>query len=177
MQEAPIPLDEERRIALLHSLGILDTEPEERFDRITRLASALFDAPIAVVSLVDVNRQWFKSCIGLPVSETDRSVSFCGHALDRLDALVVEDATRDPRFADNPLVVGDPHIRFYAGHPLRIEVAQGERRSAVGTLCIIDRVPRQLDERERALLADLAHLVEQELGSVELARATAALAE
>ena len=177
MQEPPLPLDEERRVALLHSLGILDTEPEERFDRITRLASALFDVPMAIVSLVDVNRQWFKSCIGIADTETDRSVSFCAHALDRMDALVVEDATLDPRFADNPFVTEDPFIRFYAGHPLRVEGANGERRSAVGTLCIIDRTPRQFDDRERGLLADLARLVEQELGSVELARATSALAE
>ena len=175
MQEGPIPLDEERRIALLHSLGILDTAPEERFDRITRLASALFDAPIALVSLVDVNRQWFKSCIGLPTSETDRSVSFCAHALERHDALVIEDALLDPRFADNPLVTEDPRIRFYAGFPLRVG-GDGAGRSAVGTLCVIDRQPRPFGERERGLLADLAHLVEQELGSVELARATAALA-
>ena len=177
MLEPPVPVDEDRRLALLRSLGILDTPPEDRFDRITRLASALFDAPIALVSLVDVNRQWFKSCIGIDDSETDRSVSFCAHALERRDALVVEDALLDPRFADNPLVTEDPHVRFYAGHPLRVPGRDGDRRSAVGTLCVIDRKPRRFSDRDRTLLADLARLVEEELGSVELARATTALAE
>jgi len=171
--EAPIPTDEARRIAVLHSLGILDTPPEERFDRITRLASALFDVPISIVSLVDVNRQWFKSCVGIDDDHTDRSVSFCAHALERDDALVIEDATQDPRFAGNPFVTGvDDTIRFYAGHPLRPSAG-----SAVGTLCVIDRQPRRFDERDRRLLADLASMVEQELGTVDLARTSAALLE
>jgi PAS domain S-box-containing protein len=168
--EAPIPADEARRIATLHALGILDTPPEERFERITRLAAALFDVPIALVSLVDVNRQWFKARVGLPVPETDRSVSFCAHALERTDALVVENALTDPRFADNPFVTGDPAIRFYAGHPLRVGTG-----SAVGTLCLIDRRARTMSDEDLALLADLAHIAEHELGSTELAKVVAAL--
>jgi PAS domain S-box-containing protein len=169
--EPPVPEDEERRVARLRSLGILDTPPEERFDRLTRLAAALFDVPIALVSLVDVNRQWFKSCVGLDDTETDRSVSFCGHALSRRDALVIEDAHLDPRFADNPFVVGEPWVRFYAGHPLL-----NEHGSAVGTLCIIDPKPRSFSDDDRRSLADLARLVENELNSVQLAQAMEALA-
>jgi PAS domain S-box-containing protein len=171
MVEPPVPEDEERRVARLRALGILDTPPEERFDRLTRLAAALFHVPIALVSLVDVNRQWFKSCVGLDGSETERSVSFCGHALSRRDALVIEDAHLDPRFADNPFVTGDPWVRFYAGHPLL-----NEHGSAVGTLCIIDPEPRPFSDDDRRALADLAHLVENELNSVELAQAMEALA-
>jgi PAS domain S-box-containing protein len=172
VREPPIPADEARRLATLRSLGILDTPPEERFDRITRLAAALFDVPMAVVSLVDANRQWFKSCVGMDDTETDRRVSFCAHALESDAALVIEDATADVRFAGNPLVTGeDDTIRFYAGHPLR-----PEEGSAVGTLCVIDRSPRHFAERERQLLADLASLVEEELSTVDLARTTSALA-
>jgi PAS domain S-box-containing protein len=169
--EPPVPNDEARRLSRLRALGILDTPPEERFDRLTRLACAVFDVPIALIGLVDVNRQWFKSCIGLDGSETDRSLTFCGHALTRTDALVIEDAREDPRFADNPFVTDDPWVRFYAGHPL----LTGDG-SAIGTLCIIDRAPRTFSEADRSLLSDLARLVEDELSSVELGRAMEALA-
>lgn len=156
---------------MLRGLGILDTPPEERFDRLTRLAATVFDVPIALVSLVDANRQWFKSCIGIDDSETDRSISFCAHALERDDALVVEDALADPRFATNPFVVDEPHVRFYAGQPLRI--SEG---SALGTLCIIDRRPRPFSDRDRTILAELATLVEAELKGMHLARVTIQLA-
>ena len=116
-----LPEDEDQRIATLRALKILDTDPEERFDRITRLASRFFNVPIALVSLVDVNRQWFKSSYGLGISETSRDISFCGHTILNTEILAVEDATKDERFVNNPLVSGDPDIRFYAGKPLAVD--------------------------------------------------------
>ncbi|MGL4828060.1 MAG: sensor domain-containing diguanylate cyclase [Vibrio sp.] len=154
------PTNEAERIAQLQKLEILDTNAEERFDRITRLAKRLFNVPIALVSLVDENRQWFKSCFGLPVSETSRDISFCGHAILGQKAFVIEDASQDPRFADNPLVTGAPHIRFYAGIPLLYE-----DKSALGTLCIIDSKPRQLSQDELLDLYDLAKMAERELAA------------
>ena len=118
MQTPATPDNEHLRLDALRRITILDTSAEERFDRITRMARNMFDVPISLVSLVDKDRQWFKSCCGLPVLETPRDISFCGHAILGDGLFVVEDATRDLRFADNPLVTGDPHIRFYAGAPL-----------------------------------------------------------
>jgi GAF domain-containing protein len=166
MQTPALPLDETERLAALQALNLLDTLPEARFDRITRLAARLFDVPIALVTLVDVNRQWFKSCYGLETRETTRDISFCGHAILQPDILVVPDALADPRFADNPLVTDEPHIRFYAGQPLNTF-----SRQRVGTLCIIDRRPRQLSLSEQQTLKDLAAWAERELSSVELAEA------
>ncbi|HAS6067836.1 TPA: diguanylate cyclase [Vibrio vulnificus] len=154
------PDNEQQRIADLHALHVLDTAAEERFDRITRLARRLFDVPIALVSLVDEDRQWFKSCFGLDSCETSREVSFCGHAILGQGAFVVEDATQDPRFADNPLVTDAPYIRFYAGVPLMYE-----DRSCLGTLCIIDTQPRTLSTEERLDLIDLAKMAERELAA------------
>ncbi len=158
------PQDEATRIETLRALSILDTAPEERFDRLTRLAKRLFDVPMALVSLVDADRQWFKSCIGLEATETARDISFCGHAILGDEPLVVANALLDPRFADNPLVTGPPNIRFYAGCPLRVA-----NRSKLGTLCIIDREPRAFSDDDLALLRDLAHMAEQELAAVQLA--------
>jgi len=158
MQEPAIPEDEEARLAALQALEVLDTPPEARFDRVTRIARDLFDVPIALVSLVDSDRQWFKSCQGLDATETPRSISFCGHAILGDDIFCVPDALEDPRFADNPLVTGPPEIRFYAGAPLKLE--NGRR---VGTLCIIDRRPRSLDAVQRRHLRDLADWVQDEL--------------
>jgi GAF domain-containing protein len=157
---APLPPDEERRLLALQSLQLLDTPPEERFDRHTRIASRLFDVPIALVSLVDRDRQWFKSRHGLDAPETPRDAAFCAHAILDREVLQVSDALQDPRFADNPLVTGSPRVRFYAGAPL--SAADGSR---VGTLCLIDQRPRELDEQQLALLRDLADLVEAELAS------------
>ena len=154
-------LIEQARLAALAELQILDTPVETRFDRFTRLAAMTFDVPIALVSLVDAERQWFKSHHGLPASETPRSMSFCSHAVQARALLVVEDAALDPRFVDNPLVTGEPHIRFYAGHPV---YSNGE---AVGTLCIIDHAPRRLSQEQRQVLADLAGLVEVELNHLK----------
>ncbi|MCW5853174.1 MAG: response regulator [Anaerolineae bacterium] len=163
MTEAPLPTNERARLAALRALHILDTPPEERFDRITRIATRLFDVPIAVVTLVDVNRQWFKSCIGLPDDETPRSISFCAHAILNDDVFVIPDATLDPRFRDNPLVTDEPYIRFYAGQPLK-----GPGGHNIGTLCVIDRRPRTLSSADRQSLVDLAQWAENELNSVEL---------
>jgi diguanylate cyclase (GGDEF)-like protein len=164
MHKPEIPADDATRLDALHGLCILDTLPEERFDRLTRLASRLFDVPIALVSLVDRNRQWFKSCQGLAASETPRDISFCGHAILGNEIFVIPDAAADIRFHDNPLVTDKPHIRFYAGCPL--SAPDGNK---LGTLCIIDRVPREFDEDDANLLRDLAHMAEQELASIQLA--------
>ncbi|WP_353252546.1 sensor domain-containing diguanylate cyclase [Salinisphaera sp. PC39] len=157
------PTSEERRLAALHSLGILDTAPEERFERLTRLARRLFRVPISLVSLVDRDRQWFKSAQGLANRETPLEMSFCSHAIQNDRIMVVPDARHDPRFASNPLVVGEPHIRFYAGCPL-----QHPDGNMLGTLCIIDNRPRQFDDDDRQALADLAAVVEHELVVSEL---------
>ena len=156
--------NEATRLDTLRALNILDSAPEERFDRLTRLAKRLFGVPIALVSLVDADRQWFKSCVGLEASETSRDISFCGHAILGDDIFTIPNALADERFRDNPLVTGAPHIRFYAGCPLT--VANG---SKLGTLCLIDVQPRELDADDRALLRDLARLAEQELAAVQLA--------
>ncbi|WP_285415983.1 sensor domain-containing diguanylate cyclase [Pseudomonas sp. efr-133-TYG-5] len=158
------PVNEAARIQVLHGLNVLDSAPEERFDRLTRLAKRLFNVPIALVTLVDKDRQWFKSCVGLDVNETSRDVSFCGHAILQDELLLVPDAKQDERFHDNPLVTGAPNIRFYAGYPLT--VPNGNK---MGTLCLIDTQPRQLDDEERALLRDLAGMAEQELMAVQMA--------
>ncbi len=152
------PSNEKERLEALWALEVLDTEPEERFDRITRIAQRVFGVPITLVSLVDGDRQWFKSRQGLAATQTPRDISFCGHAILEDRPFVVEDTSTDPRFADNPLVTDDPSIGFYAGRPLAD--AKGHR---LGTLCLIDRQPRQLDENELAILDDLAKMVESEL--------------
>ena len=153
----PTPVDELLRLETLRRLKILDTDPEERFDRVTRLAKQIFGTPIALVSLVDADRQWFKSRQGLDAKETPRDISFCGHAILEDKVMVVEDTHSDERFADNPLVESDPGIRFYAGYPLNAPDG-----SKVGTLCVIDREPRQMTTEERALLAELGAMVEEE---------------
>ena len=154
----PEPPNEEKRLAALRALNILDTPPEERFDRLTRLAQRTFGVPIAVISLLDEKRQWFKSCQGLGATETPRDVSFCGHAILEGALMVVPDAAKDPRFFDNPLVTGAPKIRFYAGQPI-----EGPDGSRLGTLCLIDVVPRELDAEQRRALRDLAGLVREQL--------------
>jgi diguanylate cyclase (GGDEF)-like protein/PAS domain S-box-containing protein len=159
------PFSEQARLAALVTLDVLDTPPEPRFDRYTRLAALTFGVPIALVSLVDEDRQWFKSRCGLDVAETPRSVAFCSHAVAQDALLVVEDATLDPRFAGNPLVTGAPHVRFYAGQPLH---SDGQ---AVGTLCIIDHAPRTFTDEQRQALRDLASLAEAELNHVKVATA------
>jgi len=164
LKKPDIPQDEETRLNTLRSLNILDTPAEERFDRLTRIAKRIFGVPIVLVSLVDENRQWFKSRVGLSVSETPRDISFCGHAILSNEIFIIPDATKDGRFADNPLVVNGPHIRFYAGCPLL-----SPNGSKLGTLCIMDRKPRSLSEEDLEILKDLASMVEREIAMVQLA--------
>ena len=155
---ASMPEGEADRLAALHGLDLLDTQPEERFDRYTRLAATLFNVPVSLVTLIDEDRQWFKSCIGSDIRETSREVSFCAHAIQKREVMVVPDALLDHRFADNPLVISGPHVRFYAGAPLFVA-----GRHPIGTLCILDTRPRHFSEQEANLLSDLAAMVETEL--------------
>lgn len=163
MKTPETPPTEQMRLNTLHALKILDTPPEQRFDRLTRLAKWVFDVPIAVLSLVDKDRQWFKSIQGLDATETPRDISFCGHAILSKDIFVVPDALLDERFADNPLVTRSPNIRFYAGVPL--VMPNGE---AIGTLCLIDTKPRDLNIDDQQRLLDLAKIAEQELYVLQL---------
>ncbi len=161
MQQPASPQNEKQRLAALRQLQLLDTSAEDRFDRLTRLACAMFDVPIALVSLVDTNRQWFKSKQGLDACETSREISFCGHAILSQDIFYIPNALEDPRFADNPLVTGPPDIRMYAGAPL--SDSKGLR---VGTLCIIDVTPRHFSAEELRHLRDLADCVEEEINKL-----------
>ncbi len=173
MIKAPLPPNEAERLATLRGLNILDTPPEERFDRITRTAKRLFDVPIVTISLIDAERQWFKSCLGLPIRETARDISFCAHGLLCKDVLVVEDARTDSRFADNPLVTGEPWIRFYAGIPLA-----GLDGNRLGMLCVIDTRPRAVTNAEIHVLRDLAAWAESELCVIQaLGQSVAVLKE
>ena len=162
MQVAAIPANESTRLAALYQLLILDTRPEERFDKIAAFAAQEFEVPIAVITLVDADRQWFKAKVGTEVCETGRDVSFCAHAILHDDIMVVPDAAADARFVDNPLVTGEPHIRFYAGAPLTL--ASGLR---LGTLCLIDRAPRTLDALDLGILGTLRDLAVMELARRE----------
>src|ERR1700748_1152857 len=164
MVEAPKPPDEERRLAALHALNLLDTEPEERFDRITRLAQRVFDTQMATFTLVDAERQWFKSDVGAAGKEDPRDVSFCSHAILAPWTTVIKDAREDARFHDNPLVTGDPNIRFYAGHPV-----SGPGGETIGTLCVIDDKPRAAADFDAKALAEFAAMVEAEVASLSLA--------
>lgn len=166
MKVPEIPDNEKDRLAALQALEILDSDDEERFDRLTRLAKEVFQVDIAVVSLVDSERQWFKSCVGMDVRETGRDISFCGHAILQDDIFVIEDSWKDDRFADNPLCQGENPIRFYAGCPVKVA-----RRARVGTLCVIHGQPRDFSQRDKELLRQLATIVESELLALELKQA------
>jgi len=158
MTTAPIPANEKARLAALRELGLLDTEPDPSLDRITETAARCFGTPIALLCFVDEDRQWFKSRFGWGIQETSRDVAFCAHAIGSEQALVIKDATLDPRFADNPMVLGEPHVRFYAGQPLK-----GPDAQLIGTLCVIDSKPREFNDDERLILAVLGEAVERVL--------------
>ncbi|MET3106372.1 diguanylate cyclase (GGDEF)-like protein [Oxalobacteraceae bacterium GrIS 1.18] len=163
MLEPASPDNEVVRIEALRALHILDTTPEERFDRLTRLARRLFNVPVALISLTDTNRQWFKSAAGISDTELPRNTSFCGHAILADELFMVPDALADHRFSDNPQVIGAPFIRFYAGYPL------SSKGNKLGTLCLLDMVPRDLNDDDKVLLKDLARMVEQEIDAVQMA--------
>jgi len=148
------PANEAGRVAALEKYAILDTDPEQSFDDLTMLASFICKTPIALISLVDEDRQWFKSRIGMDDKETSRDIAFCSTAILQSDVFVVPDALKDDRFRDNPLVVSDPHIRFYAGAPLI-----NEDGYALGTLCVVDRAPRELAPDQKEALKALSRLV------------------
>jgi PAS domain S-box-containing protein len=167
MNTPTLPPDEMARLAALRRYAILDTPAEAAFDRITRLVSVIFRVPIATITLIDAERQWFKSCVGLDATETSRDVAFCAHAILHDEVLIVPDARDDARFCDNPLVTGAPHIRFYAGAPMI--TGDGFK---LGTVCLIDTVPRDFSAADAAILADFAAIVTDEM---ELRLATAQL--
>jgi GAF domain-containing protein len=153
-----IPDNETKRLSALYSLGLLDTPTEQRFDYITEKAKQYFDVAYALITLVDLDRQWFKSSQGLATAETSRDISFCGHAINYSDVFYVPDALQDERFFDNPLVTGETGIRFYAG--LAIHTKDGY---AIGTLCIIDEKPRIMSDSDFTMLRELVVLVENEI--------------
>src|SRR5437867_7706717 len=158
MTPARIPENEKKRLKVLWQYSVLDTVPEEIFDDLTELAARICGAPIAMITLVDEKRQWFKSKIGVSVSETSRDISFCGHAIMQQELFIIPDATKDERFSHNPLVTSDPKIRFYAGAPLITPDGH-----ALGTLCVIDKVPRELRPEQKSALRGLARNVMTQL--------------
>lgn len=160
---ATITDKEMARLAALYELKILDTPPEERFDRITRLAALILGANTAYIAFLDDRRQWFKSKFGFETTETPRNISFCTYTIQHEGPMVVPDALLDPRFANSPLVTDDPHTRFYAGYPL--STADG---SKVGTLCVTDKIPKNISAEDLAILKDLAEIVEDQLALVDV---------
>jgi len=154
----PAKHTEARRLKVLWQYEILDTIPEEVFDDLTELAARICEAPIALISLIDEDRQWFKAKVGVSVKETSRDISFCAHAIKQTDLFIIPDATQDRRFASNPLVISDPKIRFYAGAPLITPDGY-----ALGTLCVIDKVPRELRSEQQQALRVLARHVMMQL--------------
>jgi signal transduction histidine kinase len=165
MKSAPPPSSEAARLEKLRAYNILDTLPEKEYDSMTRLAAFICQTPIALISLIDENRQWFKSRVGLDAPETPRDLAFCAHAILEPDKLMeIPDSFKDPRFANNPLATGAPHVRFYAGYPLK--VAEGQ---AIGTLCVIDNVPRELTPEQKTALQVLGDMIVTRLEMIRLA--------
>lgn len=162
MQKAPIPSFEEKRLCALRDLKILDTKTEERFDLLTREAMKIFSVPISTITLVDKDREWFKSAQGLDLNEGARDVSFCGHALVSEVIMIIEDTLNDPRFADNPMVTHTPFVRFYAGKSLY----ERKTNMPVGVFCIKDIKPRKMSLAEISDFLDLATRAEDEINQV-----------
>ena len=165
----PIPKNETHRLNVLWQYDILDTVPEEVFDDLAELAGHICEAPIALITMVDEKRQWFKARVGTSVRETSRDISFCAHAIMQNELFIIADASKDPRFKKNPMVVGQPKIRFYAGAPLKSPDGY-----ALGTLCVVDSKPRILRDEQKKSLHILARHVETQL---ELRRHAKELAE
>ncbi|MBT6095380.1 MAG: sensor domain-containing diguanylate cyclase [Rhodospirillaceae bacterium] len=172
MLPAPIPENDDERLASLESMNLLSTPREADIDRITRTAQFALGTEIALVSLVDKDRQWFKSRCGLDATETPRDISFCGHAIHGDDVFVVKDATKDERFHDNPLVTGDPHVRFYAGHPLK-----NSEGHCIGSFCVISPDAREFSDEQCQTLQDLGRMVEIVLDNRKLSDTQSALLE
>ncbi|HBU8525004.1 GGDEF domain-containing protein [Klebsiella aerogenes] len=164
MQVPGIPDNEEQRLKSLCITGLLDTRDDERFERLTRLAQRAFQVPIALISLLDRERQWLLACQGIGVRETPRNISFCGHAILQEGPFIIHDAAADERFRDNPLVIGEPHIRFYAGQPVSLQDG-----TVAGTLCLIHTSPRDFSDEDIASLRDLASIVEDEFHAISMA--------
>ncbi len=162
MNAPTLQKDDASRVAALEKYAILDTDPEQTFDDLTLLASFICKTPIALISLVDEKRQWFKSRVGITDSETSRDIAFCSRAIQQSDLFIVPDALEDDRFRNNPLVISEPYIRFYAGAPLI-----NEDGYALGTLCVVDRLPRKLEPEQKDALKSLSRLV---LAQLELRR-------
>jgi GAF domain-containing protein len=156
--DAPVPIFEAERLAAVHHSNLIDTPPEEAFDRLTELAAHVCDCPMSLITLLTATRQWFKSRVGVRMSETSRDASFCNYTILGAEPFIVQDAQADPRFASNPLVVGPPHIRFYAGFPIF-----GQDNFPLGTLCVLDREPRRLRQREIDSMRRLAEIVNEEI--------------
>lgn len=159
MKKAPIPENEKERLEAVHKMAILDTDSEERFDNLTKEAVKKLKVPISTLSILDSKREWFKSCQGLNEKEGERAISFCGHALLSRNIFFVEDTLKDPRFADNPMVVGSPFIRFYGGIAL-VDYKSGHY---IGVFCIKDTKPRTLSAKEVDIFMDLAECAEKEV--------------
>jgi adenylate cyclase len=169
---AELPPDERERVAALYARQLMDTPPEERFDRVSRLACSSLNVPIAYVAFLDGERQWFKSSCGLPVKETPRRTSLCSHTLLSTEPILCPDTLQEPRFADNPNVVGPPNIRFYMGHPL--STSEGHN---IGTFCVMDFQPRTLDDQQTGAFLDLAQWAQNELNLIDIVELQQALLE
>lgn len=159
MLNAPIPSNEKERLEAVHRIAILDTKPEERFDSLTRQAVKRLGVQMSMVSILDADREWFKSCVGIDQAEGGRAISFCGHALLASHIFIVEDTLKDPRFADNPSVIGYPFVRFYAG----VALYDHKTRQPIGVFCVKDTKPRRLTVKEIGIVIDLAGQAEKEL--------------
>lgn len=162
----PLPIKEDQRVALLRSMEVLDTPPSPNFDRICTIAKEYFQVPMAVVSFVDSHRQWFKARCGLGISQTSRDVAFCAYTVLHDDFFIVGDTHEDDRFRHNPLVTGDPHVRFYAGAPITFSAGLH-----LGSVCILDRVPRRLNATQRGILKHLADIAVSELRLLQAGKA------